>query len=244
MNSNASPIIEIHDLVKEYGSGAGPVRILHGISLSIARGEFVAVMGPSGSGKSTFMNMLGCLDVPTSGDYRLNGRDVGRMNGNELAAIRNRDIGFVFQGFNLLPRASLGDNVALPMIYAGSTRDERKLRAQELLTRVGIGDRYAAMPGQISGGQQQRVAIARALVNHPALILADEPTGNLDTHTSHEIMELFTRLNREEGITLIVVTHENDVARFANRLVRLVDGRIDYDGPMQAWLNQQQESPS
>ncbi|MDI1301598.1 MAG: ABC transporter ATP-binding protein [bacterium] len=241
MNTATAPIIEIHDLVKEYASGAGPVRILHGISLTIRRGEFVAVMGPSGSGKSTFMNMLGCLDVPTSGDYHLNGSDVGRMNGDELAAVRNRDIGFVFQGFNLLPRATLGDNVALPMIYAGKNREERKARAQELLTRVGLGDRCDAMPGLISGGQQQRVAIARALVNHPALILADEPTGNLDTHTSHDIMELFTRLNREEGITLIVVTHENDVARFADRLVRLVDGRIDYDGPMQAWLDHQQE---
>jgi putative ABC transport system ATP-binding protein len=198
-------------------------------------------MGPSGSGKSTFMNMLGCLDVPTSGTYRLNGSDVGRMNGDELAAVRNRDIGFVFQGFNLLPRATLADNVALPMIYAGKNREERKVRAQELLTRVGLGDRCDALPGLISGGQQQRVAIARALVNRPALILADEPTGNLDTHTSHDIMELFARLNREEGITLIVVTHENDVARFADRLVRLVDGRIDYDGPMQAGLDHPQE---
>lgn len=244
MNHKASPIIGIRDLVKEYASGAGPVRVLHGISLTVQRGEFVAVMGPSGSGKSTFMNVLGCLDVPTSGNYLLNGRDVGRMNGDELAAIRNRDIGFVFQGYNLLPRATLGDNVALPMIYAGRSRDARKKRAQELLTRVGIGDRYASMPGQISGGQQQRVAIARALVNQPALILADEPTGNLDTHTSHDIMELFTQLNRQEGITLVVVTHENDVACFADRLVRLVDGRIDYDGPMQAWLARQQESAS
>jgi HlyD family secretion protein len=242
MDDASAPIIEITDLVKEYASGAGPVRILHGISLTIRRGEFVAVMGPSGSGKSTFMNMLGCLDVPTSGRYLLNDRDVGHLGGDALAAIRNRDIGFVFQGFNLLPRASLGDNVALPMIYAGGGKAARRARAQELLDRVGLGDRTTAMPSQISGGQQQRVAIARALVNRPALVLADEPTGNLDTHTSHDIMELFSRLNREEGITLIVVTHENDVARFADRLVRLVDGRIDYDGPMRDWLERHDEA--
>ena len=244
MSASPPPLIEIGNLVKEYPSGAGPVRILHGISLTVHRGEFVAVMGPSGSGKSTFMNMLGCLDIPTSGDYRLNGRDVARMTGDELAAIRNRDIGFVFQGFNLLPRASLGDNVALPMFYAGCPLPQRRQMAQELLERVGLGGRTAAMPSQISGGQQQRVAIARALVNRPALVLADEPTGNLDTHTSHDIMELFTRLNREEGITLVVVTHENDVARYADRLVRLVDGHVDYDGSMQAWLDHQQEQPA
>lgn len=244
MNDSTGAIIEINDLVKEYDSGAGPVRILHGISLRIKPGEFIAVMGPSGSGKSTLMNILGCLDVPTSGSYRLGGSDVAGMSGDALAAIRNRDIGFVFQGFNLLPRASLGDNVALPMIYAGRPAEERKARATELLDRVGIGARYDAMPSQISGGQQQRVAIARAMVNRPALILADEPTGNLDTHTSHDIMELFRQLNREQGLTLIVVTHENDVARYADRLLHLRDGRIDYDGPMQAWLDRQQELPA
>jgi putative ABC transport system ATP-binding protein len=244
MKESAQAIIEINDLIKDYDSGAGPVRILHGISLRIEAGEFVAVMGPSGSGKSTLMNILGCLDVPTLGGYRLNGADVAGMDSDALAAVRNRDIGFVFQGFNLLPRASLGDNVALPMIYAGLPSDARKARAAELLTRVGIGARYDAMPSQISGGQQQRVAIARAMVNHPALILADEPTGNLDTHTSHDIMELFKQLNREQGLTLIVVTHENDVARYADRLLHLVDGSIDYDGPMQAWLDRQQELPA
>lgn len=244
MNDCTDAIIEINDLVKEYDSGAGPVRILHGICLRIEPGEFVAVMGPSGSGKSTLMNILGCLDVPTSGEYQLAGADVAGMSGDALAAIRNRDIGFVFQGFNLLPRASLGDNVALPMIYAGRPAEERKARATELLDRVGIGARYDAMPSQISGGQQQRVAIARAMVNRPALILADEPTGNLDTHTSHDIMELFKQLNREQGLTLIVVTHENDVARYADRLLHLRDGRIDYDGPMHAWLDRQQELPA
>lgn len=229
MNTAASPIIEIHDLVKDYASGAGPVRILHGISLTIARGEFVAVMGPSGSGKSTFMNMLGCLDVPTSGAYRLNGNDVGRMSGDELAAVRNRDIGFVFQGFNLLPRAPLGDNVALPMVYAGKNREERKARAQELLTRVGLGDRYDAMPGLISGGQQQRVAIARALVNHPAIVLADEPTGALDSKTGAEIIGLFQRLHQEDGQTVIYVTHDPFLARHTERIIHLADGKIAHD---------------
>ncbi len=230
-----SPVIRVENLVKDYDSGAGPVRILHGISLSVTPGEFVAVMGPSGSGKSTFMNILGCLDTPTAGQYHLRSREVGSLSDDELAAIRNQDIGFVFQGFNLLPRTTLAENVTLPMIYANKTAAQRRARAQELLGRVGLGSRLDARPSQISGGQQQRVAIARALVNRPAMILADEPTGNLDSHTSRDIMELFTQLNREEGITLVLVTHENDIARYADRLVRLVDGHIDYDGPTQGY---------
>lgn len=226
-----SPVIVVENIIKEFESGAGPVRILHGINLTVMPGEFVAVMGPSGSGKSTFMNILGCLDTPTAGRYQLRGREVASLSDDELAGIRNRDIGFVFQGFNLLPRTTLAENVSLPMIYAGKSAAERRERAQELLERVGLGKRLDARPSQISGGQQQRVAIARALVNKPAMILADEPTGNLDTQTSKDIMQLFTQLNREEGITLVLVTHENDIARYADRLVRLVDGHIDYDGP-------------
>ncbi|MFZ5756477.1 MAG: ABC transporter ATP-binding protein [Pseudomonadota bacterium] len=227
-----APVIRIRGLVKDYDSGAGPSRVLHGIDLQVDAGEFVAIMGPSGSGKSTLMNIIGCLDTPTAGSYRLRDRDVGTLDDDELAAIRNLDIGFVFQGFNLLPRATLADNVGLPMIYAGRTHDERRARARVLLERVGLGARLDAMPAQISGGQQQRVAIARALVNRPAMILADEPTGNLDTVTGRDIMELFARLNREEGMTLVLVTHENDIARYARRLVRLVDGHVDYDGPV------------
>jgi putative ABC transport system ATP-binding protein len=210
--------------------GGEPVPVLHAVELTIAAGEFVAIMGPSGSGKSTFMNLLGCLDTPSDGEYWLQGRNVAGLSADELAALRNRLIGFVFQGFNLLRRVSALDNVALPLLYAGVGRAERHARAQALLDQVGLGGRAKALPNQLSGGQQQRVAIARALACEPALILADEPTGNLDTHTSGEIMTLFTRLNAERGITVVVVTHEADIARYARRLVRFVDGRVAHDG--------------
>lgn len=231
-----TPIIRTRGIIKEFPSGAGPVRILHGIDLEVNAGEFVTVMGPSGSGKSTFMNILGCLDSPTAGEYFLNGEAVAHREAAQLASIRNRSIGFVFQGFNLLPRSTLADNVALPLIYAGVATAERRVRAADMLAQVGLGDRLDAYPAQISGGQQQRVAIARALVNRPALVLADEPTGNLDTRTSGEIMALFDTLNREQGITLLLVTHEPDIALHAKRLVRLVDGRVAYDGPVAAGL--------
>ncbi len=233
-----SDVIALRALVKDYPSGLGPVRILHGIDLDIDSGEFVAIMGPSGSGKSTLMNILGCLDTPTGGGFELARQTVTALDTNALADLRNRYIGFVFQGFNLLARSSLLDNVALPLIYAGVPLAERNRRAAEMLAKVGLGNRVDALPSQISGGQQQRVAIARALVNTPALILADEPTGNLDTQTSIEIMDLFTRLNREEGITLVLVTHEPDIAAHARRLVRLVDGHKAYDGPVAAGLAQ------
>ena len=225
------PLIQVAGLGKDYPlAGGGSTPVLHNIALSIAPGEFVAIMGPSGSGKSTFMNILGCLDTPSAGDYCLAGHSVARLNPDQLAALRNRQIGFVFQGFNLLQRASIEDNVALPLLYAGIGKVERRRRARELLEQVGLGQRTDARPNQLSGGQQQRVAIARALANQPPLILADEPTGNLDTQTSGEIMALFSRLNIDQGITLILVTHEPDVARYAQRLVRFKDGRIVHDG--------------
>lgn len=230
-------VLSVRGLCKDYESGAGPVHILKGLDVEIRRGEFVAVMGPSGSGKSTFMNILGCLDTPTSGSYRLDGVEVSHLDPIALAGIRNRYIGFVFQGFNLLPRATLADNVALPLVYAGVPVAERRKRAAAMLERVGLGHRVDALPMQISGGQQQRVAIARALVNTPALVLADEPTGNLDTQTSEEIMALFTELNRDQGITLLLVTHEPDIAAHAQRLVRLVDGHVRYDGPVAEGLH-------
>jgi putative ABC transport system ATP-binding protein len=208
------------------------------VTLTIAQGEFAAIMGPSGSGKSTFMNILGCLDTPTSGQYRLDGNDTGRLDTDQLARLRNRFIGFVFQGFNLLPRASLLDNVALPLVYAGARKRDREARARELLSQVGL-ERYTGyLPSQISGGQQQRVAIARALVNRPKLVLADEPTGNLDSRTSYDIMELFRALNREERITIVLVTHEPDIAVYATRMVHFVDGRLDYDGSPDEWIAQ------
>jgi putative ABC transport system ATP-binding protein len=189
-------------------------------------------MGPSGSGKSTFMNILGCLDTPSEGHYELDGRDTSTLDTDQLAALRNRFVGFVFQGFNLLPRASLLDNVALPLVYAGMPKPAREARARELLARVGLAQQAGRRPSQISGGQQQRVAIARALANRPSRVLADEPPGNRDTATSHEIMALFAELNAGEGITIVLVTHEMDVARFANRLVSFLDGRIVQDGPV------------
>ncbi len=226
------PVIRIERLYKEYATDAGPVPVLHELEFTVMPSEFVAIMGPSGSGKSTFMNILGCLDVATSGSYWLNGRDVNSQSRDELAHLRNQVIGFVFQGFNLLPRANLEDNVALPLVYRGTPRHERMEQAGEMLAKVGLGSYRRSLPNQISGGQQQRVAIARALVNQPKLILADEPTGNLDTHTSQEIMALFSELNRRDGITIVLVTHESDIATYAQRLIRLADGHIVYDGPV------------
>ena len=229
----SDPVIRIEQLYKEYVTDAGTVPVLSDLTVTVMPGEFVAIMGPSGSGKSTFMNILGCLDVATSGSYFLNGRDVGQQSRDELARLRNEVIGFVFQGFNLLPRANLEDNVALPLIYRGLARAERLLQANAMLEKVGLGKYRRSHPNQISGGQQQRVAIARALVNQPKLLLADEPTGNLDTRTSKEIMALFSELNQREGITIVLITHEQDIAAYANRLVRLGDGRISYDGPIE-----------
>ena len=223
-------LIRTERLCKEYDTAAGPLLVLREVSLVIQPGEFVAIMGPSGSGKSTFMNILGCLDLPTSGRYTLDGRDVGTLDRDQLAQLRNNVIGFVFQGYNLLQRESLVDNVALPLLYAGVGREERTRRATEVLARVGLASFGEFVPNQISGGQQQRVAIARALVNRPRLILADEPTGNLDTATSHDIMDQLTRLNAEERITIVLVTHESDIAKYARRLVRFVDGRVTHDG--------------
>jgi len=224
------PLIRIERLYKEYETDAGPVPVLSDVNLAVRRSEFVAIMGPSGSGKSTFMNIVGCLDLPTSGRYLLDGRDVGALDSDQLARLRNTVIGFVFQGFNLLPRATVVDNVALPLVYAGVGPELRERRALDLLAKVGLASYARYAPSQISGGQQQRVAIARAMVGDPKLILADEPTGNLDMKTSHEIMNVFARLN-EEGITIVLVTHEPDIATYAKRLVRFVDGRIVHDGP-------------
>jgi putative ABC transport system ATP-binding protein len=224
------PLIETRDLVKVYRMGESEVRALAGVSLDIDEGEMVAVMGPSGSGKSTFMNILGALDVPTSGSYRLDGESLSGLPGDVLAAIRNRKIGFVFQQFNLLARTTALDNVALPLLYAGIAAPQRRARALASLERVALDDRAAHLPQQLSGGQQQRVAIARALVNEPKLILADEPTGALDTRTSLEVMALLQALNRS-GITVVLVTHEQDVAAFASRLVAFRDGRVVSDRP-------------
>ena len=221
-------VIRIEGLHKSYETSAGLFPALKDVNLSISPGEFVAIMGPSGSGKSTFMNLLGCLDKPSAGRYVLDDRDVAELGKNELALLRNRTIGFVFQGFNLLPRMSLLDNVALPLIYCGVSREERQQRARELLTKVGLEGYEASVPNKISGGQQQRVAIARALINRPRLLLADEPTGNLDSQTGEEIMTLFEALNRE-GITIVVVTHETNIAQHAKRQVRFLDGCLVSD---------------
>jgi putative ABC transport system ATP-binding protein len=221
----AAPIIQARDLAKDYRLGGHVVHALRGVSAEITEGEFVAVMGPSGSGKSTFMNLVGCLDRPTSGSYSLAGEEVARLTGDQLAALRNRRIGFVFQSFHLLPRADAMSNVELPMIYGGVPRSERHRRAMRSLERVGLGDRHHHRPNQLSGGQQQRVAIARALVNDPSLILADEPTGALDSRTSLDIMALFQALNAA-GMTVVMVTHEPDVARFARRVLRFRDGKL------------------
>jgi len=222
------PVIHIEGLSKAYHTSAGEFPALKEVNLTIQTGEYVAIMGHSGSGKSTFMNILGCLDAPSAGRYELNGRSVASLNRDELALLRNRTIGFVFQGFNLLQRMSLIDNVALPLIYAGVAHEERTRRARELLVKVGLEDKADSLPNRISGGQQQRVAIARALINRPSLLLADEPTGNLDSHTSFEIMALFDSLNTE-GITIVLVTHESDIAQHAHRQVRFHDGSIVSD---------------
>lgn len=224
-------IIEIQNLTKNYHTDAGEVLVLKGIDVTIRSGEFVAIMGPSGSGKSTFMNILGCLDKASSGIYTLNGSDTNNLSKDALAKLRNYLIGFVFQGFNLLARKTLIDNVALPLVYAGWDTKTRRAKAKEVLKSVGLEAFGNYFPSHISGGQQQRVAIARALVNSPKLILADEPTGNLDTQTSQEIMQLFCELNEKEGITIVLVTHEPDVASYAKRLVNFVDGKIQHDGP-------------
>ena len=228
-NPEPHPVIQLENIHKTYTMGDVQVHALRGVSLTIREGEFIAIMGASGSGKSTTMNILGCLDRPTKGTYILDGEDVSSMSKDERADIRSRKIGFVFQGFNLLSRTSALENVELPMLYAGVTSSQRHERAMQSLTAVGLAGREQNHPNQLSGGQQQRVAVARALVNDPALILADEPTGNLDSRTAIEVMEIFQRLNRERGITLVLVTHEPDIAQYAQRVVVFKDGKIRKD---------------
>lgn len=223
------PLIQLKNIHKSYPLDGFDLEILKGINLEIAAGEFVAIMGPSGSGKSTLMNILGCLDTPTSGEYILDGENIEHLSGDQLAEIRNRKIGFVFQGFNLLSRTSAIENVELPMVYAGVADEERTERAEKALNSVGLHERMYHQPNQLSGGQQQRVAIARAIVNEAPIIFADEPTGNLDTKMSVEIMDLFTKLNKELRRTIILVTHEEDIALYANRIIKIVDGEIHSD---------------
>jgi putative ABC transport system ATP-binding protein len=224
------PLITLRDIGRKYVIGAETIHALKSVSLTITKGEFVALMGPSGSGKSTLMNILGCLDTPTKGDYILNGINVSQMTDNELADVRNKEIGFVFQTFNLLPRNTALDNVALPLIYAGVNRDNRQARARQALENVGLGHRVDHKPNELSGGQRQRVAVARALINNPSIILADEPTGNLDTKTSIEIMGLLEDIHAK-GNTIILVTHEEDIAKHAHRIVRMRDGLVENDQP-------------
>lgn len=233
-NNSDTAIIRIENLCKSYslqGTDGKPIvnQVLFDINMAVNQGEFVAIMGHSGSGKSTLMNILGCLDIPTSGSYWLSGKNISTLSNNELARIRNQTIGFVFQGFNLLKRMTALDNVAVPLLYAGINRSQSRKQALAFLRRTGLEKFAMHQPNQLSGGQQQRVAISRALVNHPPLILADEPTGNLDTQTSREIMLLLEQLNRDEGITIVLVTHEDDIASYARRLIRLKDGRVIYD---------------
>lgn len=225
---NKKKVIELRDIRKIYYVGNQEIRALAGVDLDIYKNEYVAIMGPSGSGKSTMMNILGCLDTPTSGTYVLNGTDVSIMDDSDLAEIRNKEIGFVFQSFNLLPRYTSLENVALPLIYSGTSRKVRTQKAEESLTNVGLEDRMEHKPNELSGGQKQRVALARALINNPSIILADEPTGNLDTKTSIDIMKLFNDIY-EKGNTVIVVTHEEDIARYARRIIRLRDGLVESD---------------
>lgn len=228
METSKKAVITLEGITKTYVNGKLIVPVLHGIDLSIYEGEFTSIMGPSGSGKSTFMNILGCLDRPTSGSYRLDGEEVAHLDDDELAYVRNRRIGFVFQSFNLLPKLTALDNVALPMVYAGVSKAERTARASQLLTELGLGTRLDHMPAELSGGQRQRVAIARALANDPAIIMADEPTGNLDSKASLDVMHIFTELY-QEGRTIILVTHEPDIANYAGRNVVLKDGLIVED---------------
>ncbi|WP_310496367.1 ABC transporter ATP-binding protein [Sandarakinorhabdus sp.] len=224
-------LLALDDVVKDYASEAGVFRALHGVSLSVNKGEFMAIMGPSGSGKSTLMNIIGCLDTPTGGVYRFEGVDTASLSETALARLRNKGIGFIFQQFNLLPRLTALANVALPMVYSGVAKGERDSRAQRLLASVGIGDKPRSRPSQLSGGQQQRVAVARSLANTPKLLLADEPTGALDSKTGVEVLALFRDLNEGQGVTVVIVTHDPEVARATNRVVRIQDGRVFYDGP-------------
>ena len=221
-------VIDLKNIIRNFQLGSQTVHVLKGIDLTIKKGEYVALMGPSGSGKSTLMNLLGCLDTPTSGSYMIANRDVSKMNDNQLADVRNKEIGFVFQTFNLIPRQTALQNVALPLVYAGEKKEQRISRAKKVLDEVGLSDRITHKPNQLSGGQRQRVAIARALVNSPSIILADEPTGILDSTTSNEIMKLFEEIHKN-GNTLIIVTHEEEIAQHANRIIRLKDGEIESD---------------
>ncbi|WP_416907610.1 MAG: ABC transporter ATP-binding protein [Polymorphobacter sp.] len=231
-------LIDLEGVIKDYASEAGSFRALDGVSLRIMPGELVSIMGPSGSGKSTLMNIIGCLDTASAGHYRFKGKDTRELSETELAALRGGGIGFVFQGFNLLPRLTALANTALPMVYAGTSASARKARAAELLASVGLADKLASRPTQLSGGQQQRVAIARALANQPALLLADEPTGALDSKTGVEVLALFRQLNESRGVTVVIVTHDPAVARATNRVVRIQDGRITHDGPPEAIAEQ------
>ncbi|MEL6292196.1 MAG: ABC transporter ATP-binding protein [Pseudomonadota bacterium] len=224
-------LISLRQITRVYGSGAAEVRALDGVDIDITPGEFVAIMGPSGSGKSTAMNVIGCLDRPTSGQYRFNGVEVGGLSNDQRALLRRHYLGFIFQGYNLLPRMSARDNVELPLIYKGLPKQERIARAERALDLVGLGGRAGHDPSQLSGGQQQRVAIARALAGEPQVVLADEPTGNLDTKRSAEIMELLVDLRRERNLTIVMVTHEDDMAAYADRLIWMVDGKVQRDGP-------------
>ena len=236
-------LIDIRDITKTYDMGEEKVHALSGVTLGVERGEYVAIMGPSGSGKSTLMNLIGCLDTPTSGSYVLNGREVATMTDDELAAIRNQEIGFVFQTFNLLPRTTALQQVELPLVYSGLARKERRERAVKALEAVNLADRMSHQPSEMSGGQRQRVAIARALINDPSILLADEPTGNLDSQTGVEIMALFDQLNRK-GNTIVLVTHEEDIAAHARRIVRLRDGKVREDGPNRPAARQPASAPA